>query len=71
MRGRVDPQARIYVGTGEVATSTDAVDAAERALAAKYGWQFHALKIFERVKGRLGRSEDSDQVAIRLSLSEG
>ena len=71
MRGRVRPQASTYVGTGEVAASADAVAAAERALAAKYGWQFHAIKIFEGLKGRFGRRAEAHQVAIRLSLSEG
>jgi len=71
MRGRVDPQAATYVGTGGVATSADAVAAAELALAAKYGWQFHATKIFEGLKGRLGRGERQEPVAIHLSLSKG
>ena len=71
MRGRVEPQASTYVGMGEVASSADAVAAAERALAAKYGWQFHGIKIFEGLKGRLSRKGDAHQVAIRLSLRDG
>ena len=70
MRGRVAPQATRYVGTGEVDGSAGAVAAAESALAAKYGWQFHAIGIFERLKRRLGRGERQQSVAIHLSLSE-
>jgi hypothetical protein len=71
MRVRVAPQATRYVGTGEVASSADAVAAAELALAAKYGWQFHAIRIFESMKGRFGRGPRQEPVAIHLSLGEG
>jgi PPOX class probable F420-dependent enzyme len=70
MRGRAAPQATTYVGTGEVAGAAEAVAAAERALASKYGWQFHAITIFEGLRGRLGRGERHEQVAIHLSLRE-
>jgi len=70
MRGRVGPQAIRYVGTGEVASSADAVAAAERALAAKYGWQFRATKIFEGLRGRFGRGERQEPVAVHLSLGK-
>jgi hypothetical protein len=50
--------------------SAGAVAAAESALAAKYGWQFHAIRIFEGLKRRLGRGERQQSVAIHLSLSE-
>ena len=70
MRGRVTPPATRYVGTGEVADSPEAVAAAERALAAKYGWQFHATRFFEGLKGRFGRGEPHEAVAIRLTLHE-
>ena len=52
---------------GEVDSSADAVAAAELALAAKYGWQFHVIKMF----GRLGRGERHQPVAVHLSLSKG
>jgi len=71
MRGRVEPQATRYVGMGEVDSSADAVAAAELALAAKYGWQFHVIKMFESLKGRLGRGERHQPVAVHLSLSKG
>ena len=71
MRGRVDPMATTYVGTGEVASSADAVAAAELALAAKYGWQFHAIKIVDGLRGRWGRGEHQEPVAVHLSLSKG
>jgi hypothetical protein len=53
-----------------VADSPEAVAAAERALAAKYGWQFHATRFFEGLKGRFGRGEPHEAVAIRLTLHE-
>ncbi len=71
LRGRVKPTATRYVGSGEVVGSPAAVAAAEQALAAKYGWQFRAIKIFEGLKGRFGRGERQEQVAVHLSLDEG
>ncbi len=71
MRGRVKPLATRYVGTGEVASSTDAVAAAEQALAAKYGWQFNAAKLLDGLKGRFGRGERQKSVAVQLVLTKG
>jgi uncharacterized protein len=71
VRGRVMPQATRYVGTGSVESSAAAVAEAERALASKYGWQFKATKLADRLSGRLGRGERQEPVAIRLSLRNG
>ncbi len=68
MRGRVKPSAPRYFGTGEVANSPEAVAAAERALAAKYGWQFKATKVVDGIKTRLSRGDPQQVVAVRLSL---
>ena len=68
MRGRVLPDATRYVGTGQLDSSPAAVASAERALAAKYGWQFHATKFVERVMWRFGRGEGQQAVAVHLSL---
>jgi uncharacterized protein len=70
MRGRVKPQATRFVGTGKVNGSADAVAAAERALAAKYGWQFKATKLVDALKGRLGWGERQEPVAVQLSLQK-
>jgi PPOX class probable F420-dependent enzyme len=70
MRGRVNANAARYVGTGEVATSPDAIAAAEAALSAKYGWQFKATKVVDSLKTRLGRGAPQAVVAIRLSLTK-
>jgi len=70
MRGRVAPGAVTYVGTGEVVSTPDAVAAVERALAAKYGWQFRALALVDGLKSRFGRGGKDDSVAIHLSLDE-
>lgn len=70
MRGRVAPDAVQYLGTGEIATSPEAVAAAERALSAKYGWQFRANKAFRRVSARMSRRPPRQIVAVQLSLAE-
>jgi hypothetical protein len=64
----VKPSATRYVGTGTVASSPDAVAAAERALAAKYGWQFKATRIVDELKKRFGREDGQERVAVQLSL---
>jgi PPOX class probable F420-dependent enzyme len=69
MRGRVKPDAEQYLGTGDVVTSSDAVAAAERALAAKYGWQFKATKVVDGIKDRLSRGAPQQVVAVQLSLT--
>lgn len=68
MRGRVEPSAIRYAGTGTVASSPDAVAAAQRALAAKYGWQFKATRIVDELKKRFGREDGQERVAVQLSL---
>lgn len=70
MRGRVQPSTATYVGTGEVLTSREDVTAAEQALSAKYGWQFSATRLVDRIRSKIGRSEVGSVVAIRLSVSE-
>jgi len=71
MRGRVKPGATRYVGTAEVMTSQEAVTGTERALLAKYGWQFKATRFVDGLRTRLGRHPVQEVVAIRLSLKEG
>jgi hypothetical protein len=68
MRGRIKPAATLYLGTGEVLTSTDAVSDAERALAKKYGLQFWATKLFDRLRERFGRGDRQEVVAVQLSI---
>jgi hypothetical protein len=70
LRGRVKPEASRYVGTGHVSRVADDVTAAERALAAKYGWQFTATKLLDAVKVRIGWGERQEPVAVQLSLRE-
>jgi PPOX class probable F420-dependent enzyme len=69
-RGRVKPSAKSYVGTGEVLVDIGDVARAERALLAKYGWQFRATKVVDRLHTVFGRREPQKAVAIRLVLSE-
>jgi uncharacterized protein len=70
LRGGVKPGATLYRGTGEVLTGADEIRAAEAALSAKYGWQFRATKVADRVSSIVGRGEPQRAVAIRLLLSE-
>ena len=70
MRGRVKPNTPIYRGTGEVQTGAESVAAAERALAAKYRWQFKATQVVDALKLKLGRGAKQEVVAIHLTLNE-
>jgi uncharacterized protein len=70
MRGRVKPGSALSRGTGEVLTEPDEVKAAEAALSAKYGWQFRATKVADRLIARFGWGDRQPVVAIRLHLSE-
>lgn len=69
LRGRVRSGATAYVGTGAVDGGADAVVVVERALAAKYGWQFRATKLFDRTSRWLRRRPREDLVVIRIALS--
>ena len=70
VRGHIKPGATLYRGNGEVRTTTDAVRTAETALSAKYGWQFRATKVADRLSSRFRRGDPQRVVAIRLLLSE-
>jgi uncharacterized protein len=68
IRGGIKPGATLYRGSGEVLTTAEAVRTAETALSAKYGWQFRATKVVDRLSSRFGRGEPQRVVAIRLLL---
>jgi hypothetical protein len=70
MRGRAKPNASVHAGTGHVSTSMADIAEAERALSAKYGWQFRGTKIVDWIKRRLGRGQIQEVVAIRLSIPD-
>jgi len=70
MRGRTTSSAVRYTGTGEVLRSLDAVHDTQRALAAKYGWQFRATKWVDSLKNVLGRGQPQRVVAIRLTIDQ-
>jgi PPOX class probable F420-dependent enzyme len=70
LRGGVKPGAVRYCGTGDVLTGADEIQAVEAALLTKYGWQFRATKVADRVSSIVGRGEPQRVVAIRLLLSE-
>jgi uncharacterized protein len=69
MRGRVAPGATIYTGSGTVKPDAPSVAAAERALSQKYGWQFKATKVIDRVKTTLGVGAKQEVVAIELTVT--
>jgi hypothetical protein len=68
MRGRVASGAAMYTGTGVVKDDAEAVAAAERAIAEKYGWQFRATKVVDQVKTTLRIGTKQEVVAVELSL---
>ena len=70
MRGGIRPGSTLYRGSGEVLTTADAVRTVEAALGAKYGWQFRATKLVDRLNSRFGRGEPQRVVAIRLVLPD-
>jgi hypothetical protein len=69
MRGRVASGGTIYTGTGAVKPDAPSVAEAERAISEKYGWQFKATKVVDRVKARLGVGTKQEVVAIELTLT--
>jgi PPOX class probable F420-dependent enzyme len=68
LRGRAAPDATVYGGTGTVKPDAASVAAAERALASKYGWQFTATKVIDRVKKALRIGHPQTPVVIELTL---
>jgi uncharacterized protein len=68
IRGGIKPGATLYGGRGEVPTTAGAAPTPEAALSAKYGWQFRATKVVDRLSSRFGRGEPQRVVAIRLLL---
>jgi PPOX class probable F420-dependent enzyme len=71
MRGRPKPGAATYTGTGAVKDDPDSVAAAERAIGAKYGWQYGATKVVDRLHRILHLGEPQAVVAIELTLDPG
>jgi uncharacterized protein len=69
VRGRVKPAAPVYAGTGVVKTDAQSVAAAERAVGEKYGWQFKATQVVDRVKAILRIGQKQAVVAIELTLT--
>ncbi len=70
VRGRVAPGSNEYTGTGEILSGATDVTRAERALSAKYGWQFRATKVVDRVRSLFSRGAPQTVVAVRLRLTE-
>ena len=68
VRGRVKPGTSIFTGTGTVKEDPDSVAAAESAIADKYGWQFGAAKVVERLRRLLRLGESQAGVAVELTL---
>ena len=68
-RGRVKPGTRVHTGTGEVSTSSADIAAADRALAAKYGWQFRASRIVVLIRRRRRGGPNQGPVALHLSIT--
>lgn len=65
-RGKVKPDTRIYQGTGIVDTASNTLADVERALKAKYSWQFELTQVADAVKNRFAKSDKQRSVAIHL-----
>jgi uncharacterized protein len=70
MRGRVKPGAIEYAGSAEILAGAADVGRTEHALSAKYGWQFGATKLVDRLHGTFARADPQTVVAIRVDLTE-
>ena len=70
MRGRVKPGSTEYAGSGEMLADAADVGRTEHTLSAKYGWQFRATKVVDRLHGVFGRADPQTVVAIRLVLAD-
>jgi hypothetical protein len=68
-RGRVKLDAAVHRGTAEISTSSADLAAADRALAAKYGWQFRATRGWVRIRRGLRGGPEQGTVAVHLSIS--
>ncbi len=70
LRGRVTPGASEYAGTGEILADSMDVARAERSLSAKYGWQFRATKVVDRLHALFAGGDPQRVVALRLTLAK-
>jgi PPOX class probable F420-dependent enzyme len=66
MRGRVEPGAVVYSGTGELLADETSIAEAKQAIADKYGWQAALARAADWTRARVGRG--NDPIAIRLTL---
>jgi hypothetical protein len=68
MRGRIEPDAAIYTGTGAVKDDAAAVAAAEAAILDKYGWQFRATRVLDALRRTFHIGTPQAGAAVELSL---
>lgn len=67
-RGRVKPDAAVYTGTGMVKEDAASVAAAEDAIHRKYGWQFQAARVVERIRRALHLGTPQSGAAVQLTI---
>ncbi|MFN8050931.1 MAG: PPOX class F420-dependent oxidoreductase [Acidimicrobiales bacterium] len=65
VRGRVKEGSPTFTGTARLLDATETA-AAERALAAKYGLQWKALRLSERVRNLVGIKADAAYISVTL-----
>lgn len=65
VRGRVADDAPVLTGTA-VLLDGAAEREAERAMAAKYGWQWSLLRLSEKVRGLVGIKADPAYICVTL-----
>ncbi len=69
-RGRVKPDAAVYTGTGVVKEDSASVTAAEAAIHRKYGWQFQATRVVERIRRALHLGTPQSGAAVELTVEQ-
>lgn len=67
MRGRIDPDAVVHTGTGEILDDDESIRSAQQAVADKYGWQAALARAADWVRAKVGRGQEP--VAIRIKLN--
>ena len=65
VRGKVAPDAPTFAGEARLLAATEA-PAAERAMATKYGLQWRALRLSEKVRGLVGKNADPAYIGVSL-----
>lgn len=70
IRGKVDPHASVHHGTGEVLDDAAALQSAEQALLAKYGWQARLIGLTDSLRKLVGKASPSSAIRLEITRDE-